>query len=452
MFPLIMTRVHNRSVLPARSSAAHGALSGLIALTGLIALPACSSAPADGGTTTPSQQDGSLQGAAGAVSAPGPSAEGPSVPTPGAPSGDTEDTVIDSDVDLPALPSGGSGTETCGGNVVPTAIRDVVLAFVFDVSASMGVDGDSESRYSRTLKWEPVVAASKAFFADPSSQGMSATLTFFPNEFSPLYPDRGGNGIPDETCDAAEYADADVPLTPLPSADFAAGIDAVTPEDEDHWRSGTPTLPALQGTYQSLLKMKEQNPDASYSVVLVTDGEPQGCPGGIADIAAEVAGVSADIQTYVIGVESPTGRNLSPRGGGGEGPGLGNLAAIAEAGGTDHSVFLIDTNDPDKTSADFAAIIAQIREENFSCEIGIPTADGATPTMVNVSFESADGVKTGYVLDQDCASDSGWRYNDPTAPTAIELCPNVCESLRGHALDGQLSVELGCPPIVYTPQ
>src|SRR5690606_26797124 len=115
-------------------------------------------------------------------------------------------------------------------NSVPTAIKEVSLSFVFDVSASMGVD--SSPQYSRDQKWEPVVAATKAFFSDPASDGMSASLTFCPNEQAPFFADNGGGTLPAEACDSAYYPPV-VDFTALPSAAFETAILAVTPADDN---------------------------------------------------------------------------------------------------------------------------------------------------------------------------------------------------------------------------
>ncbi len=349
-------------------------------------------------------------------------------------------------------PEGGGDTGmSCAAIDAPTTLQEVVLAFVFDVSASMG--NESLPYFSRALKWDPVVAATKAFFADPDSSGLSATLTFFPNELAAIAsagggfaggggPGGGGMGGPE--CDAGEYATPDVPLTPLPSDAFAAAIDAVTPPDADSWRLGTPTLAALQGTYTAIDTMRTQNPNSRYTVVLVTDGMPALCPNpqadSVTDVADAAAAVAATTPTYVIGVANPvTADEPDPP------DSVSGLNEVAQAGGT-QSAFLVDTSNPTQTAEELKTIIEQIRESSFSCSVSIPPPPGGEvfdQTKVNVQYSSTATGPVDYAYDPTCAAPNAWHYDDEANPTTIEVCPTVCDSLRASP-DGQLNVQFGC--------
>jgi hypothetical protein len=48
---------------------------------------------------------------------------------------------------------------------------------------------------------------------------------------------------------------------------------------------------------------------------------------------------------------------------------------------------------------------------------------------------------------QDCGSQIGWYYDDPNAPSTIELCPAGCDAVSGG---GKISIVFGCemPPII----
>jgi len=346
----------------------------------------------------------------------------------------------------------GGDTMNCAASDVPTSLQQVVLAFVFDVSASMG--NEQEAYFSRSLKWDPVVAATKAFFNDPYSKGLAATLTFFPNELAPIAPDPNGMGMGavgggffpgggGAECDDMEYATPDVPLTPLPSPAFAAAIDAVTPPDTGSWRLGTPTLAALQGTITAIDTMRTADPNSAYTIVLVTDGMPALC-GGAADTVEAVAdaarAVAATTPTYVIGVNNPvTAEEPYPP------DTVSDLNLVAEAGGT-QSAFIIDTNNPAETSAQLQTVIETIRESSFSCSIAIPPPPlGETfdQNKVNVQSTSTATGDVPFVYDPTCAEPNGWHYDNETAPTTIEICQTACEGLRTQA-DGQLSIQLGC--------
>jgi hypothetical protein len=329
----------------------------------------------------------------------------------------------------------------------------LVLAFTFDVSASMG--SHDEPYYSRAMKWDPVVAATKAFFADTTSVGVSAALTFFPNDQATLTGTgfggggmgmgMGGGGIQrgGASCDAANYETPDVPLTPLPSDAFATAIDSVTPADDDTWRLGTPTGPALEGTLAMIQALRETDANSKYVIVLVTDGAPALCSeeqDDIENVAAVAATALADgIQTYVIGVANPvTEEEPTPP------DDTGNLLAIAQAGGTEQA-FIVDTNDPAQTVTDFKSVIEGIRENGFSCEVLIPQPpEGETfdKEKVNVNFTNAQG-ETPFVYDPTCTERYAWRYDDEAAPTVIELCETVCGDIKAQS-DGELSVQFGC--------
>jgi hypothetical protein len=252
--------------------------------------------------------------------------------------------------DATASPTEGDDIE-CASSSTPTELEGVVLAFTFDVSGSMG--SYSQPYFAREFKWDPVVQATKAFFADTTSAGVSATLTFFPNDQAPLVG--GGGGNEGDACDSADYDQPDVPLTPLPSDTFAAAIDAVTPLGDGDWRQGTPTGPALEGTIAAIEEMRAADPNTRYVIVLVTDGEPALCSNQQNDIdfvAGVAASVADEIPTYVIGLGNPvTADNPNP-------PqfGVDNLNTIAAAGGTTQA-FVVDTDDPAQTTADFRAVI-----------------------------------------------------------------------------------------------
>jgi hypothetical protein len=298
----------------------------------------------------------------------------------------------------------------------------VRLAFVFDVSASMG---QLDNPYhDPELKWEPVVASTKAFFADPESAGISASLTFFPIDADD-----------DERCDSASYEKPDVPVTALPSDAFAQAIDDITPHSKDEWRSGTPTLAAVGATLDLARAQSKANPGDRHAVVLVSDGYPQGCDDDDIDsVASAVAKALPDIETYVIGVSNPPG-----------GPDtVSNLNAVAQAGGTDHA-YLVETGDPERTKSAFLDAVRAIRTGTLSCAFQIPEPPaGESFDRGRANVSDSNGVSAAdFVYDPDCKSAQAWRYDDPDAPTHIVLCDETCAAVRRDA-KAVLRVEFGC--------
>jgi hypothetical protein len=332
----------------------------------------------------------------------------------------------------------------CAAADTPTMLQKVVLAFVFDVSASMG--NGQFPYFSRPLKWDPVVAATKAFFEDPNSNGLSASLTFFPNENAAIATGQTAMGMGLE-CVAEDYMTPDVPITALPSAAFSAAIDAVTPPDDMTWRLGTPTLPAVDGTIQAIQALQAADPNTRYVMVLVTDGMPALCTSvGIADsvqpVVQAVGAVAATIPTYVIGVNNPvTEEEPNPP------DTVSDLNLVAEAGGTD-AAFIVDTTDPAVTTAQFKMIVDTIREFSFSCSLAIPEPMGGETfdkDKVNVKYSSPSLGDIPFTYDPTCtAATNGWHYDNEENPTAIQICANVCDAIRVQMDEGNLSVELGC--------
>lgn len=320
--------------------------------------------------------------------------------------------------DRPAPGAAGSGND-CSADFAAAELQPARLAFAFDVSGSMGkLD---ESYHDPVLKWRPVVAATRAFFEDTASAGISASLSFFPAD--------------DDKCDDATYETPDVTMTDLPSPTFGEAIAEIDPDTTGEWRGGTPTLAVVQGTSVYLRELVQQEPDAAHALVLVTDGYPNGCDDDdIASVVAAVEDTAGEFPTYVIGVKNPPG-----------GPDtVSDLNALALAGGTENAIF-IDTGDPDQTATDLASAIARIRERSVSCSAAIPPTPGGAPfvsSRVNVSMV-VEGVTSDLDYDQDCEADSAWRYDDADDPTTIVLCPDTCQTVQATPT-AELSVAFGC--------
>lgn len=330
-------------------------------------------------------------------------------------------------------PASDGGSQACA-TVRASAMRlPVNLAFAFDVSGSMG-KGDEEW-HDKTLKWDPVVKATRAFFeaeigADQAAPELSASLTFFPAK--------------DDKCELASYAEPDVPMTMLPSPKFAEAIAAIEPKSEDDWRGGTPTLFALRGT-RSFVESNRLKQPGKYAIVLVTDGYPQGCDDEEDSIEAVVAEAQAarlaGISTYVIGVANPKIDDAPDT--------VSDLSAIAAAGGTERA-FIIDTGDPQATTSAFDAAIERIRESTLSCNMTIPAAPDGRPfdkRRVVVRASLGGGMRD-LRYDASCALADAWRYDDESAPKEIVLCPSSCSLVEGD-VSARVDVAFACEDLLY---
>ncbi len=311
--------------------------------------------------------------------------------------------------------------EACADGSAGGDLEPVYLVFLVDQSASMG---DCVWDH-REVRWEPVEAALKTFFADEASAGLFASLTLFPTEESadttcPMDDD-------ELVCTASAYDTPVVPPTELPNGTVFANA---LPDEPNEY--GTPTYPALAGTVDYALSLKEQG--HKVAIVMVTDGEPEYCgqDNNIPNTVGEAErGTAEGIPTYVIGVGSPAA--------------LDDLDLIATAGGTD--VLVIDAdNGPVKTQQDLLTRINTIRGQEVTCEMPMPAPPaGQTldPTKVNIEYTTG-GDTVRLLMNADCSGDElGWRYDDPSAPTRVELCSATCTEVKSRP-DAKINVIFGC--------
>jgi hypothetical protein len=334
--------------------------------------------------------------------------------------------------------SGDSAGDTGDGDVCATVsanaeLTPVFLAFAFDVSGSMG-KGD-HPWHDPTLKWDPVVAATRGFFEDSASAGLTASLTAFPIDAGE-----------DERCDPQSYTEPDVDMTALPSKKFGEALDGIRAED---WRGGTPTLAAVGGVLDSIDAYRADHP-GHYVLVLVTDGYPQDCKDdSIESVENAVRAVASDVPTYVIGVKNPpltdSDGNMAP-------DTVSNLSGVAEAGGTG-TAFIIDTGNPADTTAAFKAAVDQIRGVAVTCNIDVPEPpDGRAFEKDHVLVNYTSGkTKTQLTYDAACTGDDGWHYDDVAAPTQVVLCPSTCATVQADT-KASLAVGFTCQPVLELPR
>ena len=192
---------------------------------------------------------------------------------------------------------------------------------------------------------------------------------------------------------------------------------------------GTPTLPALGGAIGYAQQIQSQHPGEKVAIVLVTDGEPNDCSSSVPGVATLAATVAKTIPTYVIGV----------------GGALQNLDAIAFGGGTSKAT-IVQTNNPQQTAQDFQNALNSIRGLTLACEYKVPPAPNGTTidySKVNVVFTPTNAAQETLVYSQDCSNPKGWRYDDPKAPTKIQLCSGSCNAVQQDK-SGKIDVVFGC--------
>lgn len=309
-------------------------------------------------------------------------------------------------------PDAGCASSTTTGKLVA-----VDLLLMVDRSGSMADDG----------KWEAVSSALDGFFADPASAGLRVALRFFPD-----------SGCESPSCSTAVCSKPLVDLAPLTlasapvDAQEAALVAAVASRSPG---GNTPMHAALAGAEAWAAVHQNQQPGEKATVVLVTDGEPNGCDDDIGDIASLAAAgrVSHGVLTYAVGL---AGSNVD------------HLNLIAQAGGTDKAFFLGNGD----VQAQLLAALKQIQGKQIACDFPLPPAPGGKldPALVNVIYVPGDGspaLTIGHVESAAFCAHGGWYFDAPASPTRAILCNSTCAAVRTD-VEAKVDIVLGCASVV----
>jgi len=349
----------------------------------------------------------------------------------------------------------GAGAAGSGGGCVGTGSKaEKVPLDIFIMLDQSGSMGDNN-------KWQNTTNAISAFVNSPEAAGIGVGLQYFglpPNmsvncsvPFCTQDAECGdplcgpcmvigptgiclGFGAGGDSCNAADYATASVPIAPLPG-----NAGAITGSMGMHGPStGTPTKPALQGAIDFAkvwaADPMNQNPPHTVIVLLATDGIPESCDtNGIDAVAAQ--GLADGIMTFVIGV----------------GDSLTILNGIAAAGGSGQA-YLVDANA--NAQAEFLAAMQDIQGKALPCAFGIPEpmqGDTIDYNEVNVEYTPSGGGMPQTIpkvnSEAECPPTGGWYYDDASPPSQIILCPASCDQLSADT-EGEVNIVLGCTSIV----
>jgi hypothetical protein len=311
----------------------------------------------------------------------------------------------------------------CAGEATKAQQLPLDIFIMLDQSGSM-----LDTVAGGGTKWDAVTQALKSFVTQPGLGGISVGIQYF--------------GLPDPTdpfgfsdsCNASDYAKADVEIAPLPGVAPAiiASINAHSPN------TATPTSAALAGAIQHAKDWSAAHPGHVVIDIFATDGDPSECDLDLNNInAIAAAGYSGTpkISTFVIGV----GNSLSA------------LNGIAAAGGTGQA-FIVDTTQ--NVNMQFIAALNAIRGAALGCNYKIPVPSVGQPdyTKVNVEY-TPGGSTTPQIIPQvpgkaQCpASGDAWYYDDPANPTQILLCDATCNKLSMDSM-GTVNVVLGCKTVI----
>jgi hypothetical protein len=381
----------------------------------------------------------------------------------------------------------------CGSNVMePEAIkvekkRNITCTATAPEPLALYIMLDNSGSMDDNNKWNDAVAAITAFVkSDTTAHGADWACVNEDGGVVPTPPDLPPPGTgsisiaiqyfhpegvnnPDE-CNGSGHSTPAVPMGPLPDNGQAI-IDSLGTTGPN---GNTPTTGALTGGTQYCASYQASNPGKRCVVVLVTDGQPNGCgltdncpdgggncvdPGsaGILTPIASAAKANNGVITFTVGMQgiTPAGFVLldaiAVAGGSDCTPGTpGNEACNITTGGAQG--FLDALNTIRKTvqvTGTSTQTYTATETTTLACQWLIPKpAPGKTfdKGLVNVNVTLGGTTqRLGNVSGQsDCASaGEGWYYDDPNTPTKIMTCPDTCTKLKA-ATDPKVEVLVGC--------
>jgi hypothetical protein len=322
--------------------------------------------------------------------------------------------------------------------VTVTEKQPVALYLMQDQSGSMLVP----TFQGLQLRWEIARLAVQTFTNDPQSAGLDIGLQFF--------------ALPTPACDGSGgYAVPEVPIGRLP-----AHAPAINNAYLAHFpATGTPIEPALRGAVNFCLNFESTNAAEECVAVLITDGAPSDCEQNATTLAA-IAGdaFSKGVMTYAIGMEGadfPLMDGIAIAGGTDCSPGTPGKEAcdVSPNSNTSFTQALDTIRKTVSHDVTTTKTITETHTTELACDFKIPAPPpGQTfdPDKVNVHFlhGGADDAVLQVPSEADCAkaSDQGWFYDNPSAPTSIKVCNGTCASIK--ASSGDAGVVVGDPPEV----
>ena len=314
--------------------------------------------------------------------------------------------------DAGADPSDAAPPITCVSQTSKAEPVELAMLLLMDRSDSM--TGGS---------WTAARKAMVAFADTAASIETNLGLSVFP-------PDKV---VGDQACNREAFAPV-VPIAPLPG-NSAAIKDAILSREPTGL---TPMTPALEGSYDAMKEFLADKPDVEGIVVLVTDGDPQGCNSTIANVLPVVSAASAGtprIRTFAIGM---TGASFAAR------------DAIAAAGQGAPTAFNASGPEPQK---ELLTALESVRAGALGCEYRLPAPAAGQGKLDTDSVEIAwtpsehdpeQRFRKVGGLAQCGETAGGFYYDDPAAPRRIILCPASCDAIHGGARTAKVEVVLGC--------
>lgn len=341
----------------------------------------------------------------------------------------------------------------CAGTTQQAQRLPLHLVVLFDKSSSMcQYDPLNSAQTARDCsrpesRWQVSASALRSFFSSPETTGMQVSAIAFPKREtgsdslsarqSKVCQSNLYNGINSDDSDG--LPDLEVNAIALPSATAADGLTAMPPTQTGMI---TPTRFAAHGGLQLAKSIAAGG--TKTAVVLFTDGQPSWCesdsptPDSSGNVNAELqAGVAEGVSTYVIGIVAAGDTDYAQL--------RTSLDGFANAGGTGQAN-IVEMSNPASSTAAIVDAMDTIRTRAASCDLVMPTSNGTgvvDPKKVNLQYTSGAGAVRALAQSPTCSDASGWRYDNPDAPTKIELCAAACSDLKADR-NARIDLVLGC--------
>jgi hypothetical protein len=255
-------------------------------------------------------------------------------------------------------------------------------------------------------------------------------------------------------CNGVPYGTPLIDMTPLPVDANHALVQAISNENFVGGL-GTHIEGAIRGisTYTTSHDLNVGRPAGRTTIgVLMTDGDPNGCNENIDNLAQLVAdhfaATKGAVKMFFIGETGATLASLEKYAVNG-----GAAPHTDFCGGGPSPCHYWDVGDgqPAAFLSAMASIVGQATVSHpLPCTFKVPPPpDGKTldPKLVNVKFTDKNGQPIGiYRVESEATCDpsvGGWYYDDPAAPTEIQLCATTCSTVSA-ATGANVAVELGC--------
>lgn len=247
-------------------------------------------------------------------------------------------------------------------------------------------------------------------------------------------------------CSGTQHDDPEVGLTQLPVLESSTLVQDIS---DENFGGGFGTQ--IEGALRGIASYTANNQTAGREMigVLLTDGDANDCDTNIDNLAQVISDhrTATGLRTFIIGMTGATEANLE---------------TLAIAGGADPHMdycggltppchyFNVGNGSGDVLAQALQAISQQAVD--IPCEIDVttlnaPEGSSVDYSQVNVTFNDGAATTTiGQVADAgSCPTgQSAWYYDNPSAPTTIQLCDDACTAVSEAGDGANLNVVAGC--------